>query len=231
MKVSVIVSTKNEEKNIEACLRSIRNQSLKDFEVVLSDAGSKDKTVKIAKNYVNKIVVKKTNVAAGRNLGAMVSSGDILVFVDADTILLPDTLEKVVEAFGRKKVVGAGCSALPLTAEGRYVGIYMFYNSFAKASVRIGKPQIAGFFCAYRRSAFERVGGFDDKVGILEDFHLSRKISSQGKVVFVGSALVMTSHRRLAKWGMNVPRRYMHAWLKMLLTGRSFSHEWYNSIR
>jgi glycosyltransferase involved in cell wall biosynthesis len=230
-KVSAIITAKNEESHIEACLKSLKNQTLKNFEIIVSDGESKDSTVKIAKKYADKVVVKKTNVAAGRNVGADIASGDILVFIDADTVLLPDTMEKVIAAFKKKDIIGATCPALPLAAEAQYVGIYMFYNSFAKTSIRLRKPQIAGFFCAYRRDAFEKVGGFNEYVGILEDFDLSRRISSLGKIAFVSSALVLTSHRRLKKWGIHTPRRYMHAWLKLLLTGRSFSHEWYNSIR
>lgn len=231
MKISAIVTAKNEEGHIEACLKSLKYQTLKDFEIIVSDGESKDGTVKIAKKYADKIIVKKTNVAAGRNAGAEIASGDILVFIDSDTVLLPDTLEKVVTAFKKKDVIGATCPALPLEANSTYVGVYMFYNSFAKTSIRWRKPQIAGFFCAYRKSAFDKVGGFNEFIGILEDYDLSKRIAKMGKIVFVGSALVLTSHRRLKKWGINTPKRYMHAWLKMLLTGRSFSHEWYSSIR
>lgn len=230
-KVSVIITAKNEEEHIESCLMSLKNQIFKNFEIIVSDAESEDNTVKIARKYTDHIVVKGTNVASGRNVGAKIAKGDILVFVDADTILLPDTLEKVIAAFRKKNVVGATCSALPLTAQAKYVGVYMFYNSFVKASIRMKKPQIAGFFCAYKKNVFEEVDGFDKQVGILEDFHLSIRMADFGKIVFVEDAIVLTSHRRLKKWGIHTPRRYMHAWVKMMLTGRSFSHEWYNSTR
>jgi glycosyltransferase involved in cell wall biosynthesis len=209
----------------------LKNQTLKNFEIIVSDGGSEDNTVKIARKYANRVIVKNTNVAGGRNVGAKIAKGKILVFIDADTILMPDTMEKVVSVFENKNVMGATCSALPLTAEAKYVGVYMFYNSFVKASIRIKKPQVAGFFCAYRKDVFDAVGGFDEHVGILEDFHLSRRVGEIGKIVFVEPALVLTSHRRLKKWGIQTPRRYMSAWLRLMLTGRSFSHEWYNSIR
>lgn len=229
--VSVIVTTKNEEKYIESCLKSIRSQTFKNFELIVSDAESNDSTVKIARKYADKVIVKKTNVAAGRNFGATTSRGEILVFVDADTVLLSDTLEKIVGAFKKKNVIGASCPALPLSTEEKYIWFYLFYNRFAKFSIRLKKPSIAGFFCAYRKDAFDKIGGFDENVGVLEDFHLSIRISKLGKIKFVESTLVLTSHRRLKDWGIRMPKRYTHAWLKIMATGRGFSYDWYNSIR
>lgn len=230
-KMSVIITTKNEERYIEKCLRSVDCQTFKDFEVIVTDSESRDRTVALARKYADKIIVKKTNVSAGRNLGASAARGGILVFIDADTILLPDTLEKVFEAFKKRKVVGATCPVLPLTVEARYVWVYMIYSNFAKASIRLRKPHIAGIFCAYTKRAFEAVGGFDEDIGMLEDFHLSGRIGKLGKIVFVDSTLVLTSHRRLKALGIRTPDRYLRAWLKMALTGRSYSLEWYNSIR
>jgi len=230
-RVSVIITTKNEEKHIESCLMSLRCQTFRDFEVIVSDAKSRDNTVKIARKYADKVIVQESNVSKGRNIGVSKARGDILVFVDADTILLPDTLGKVIGAFKNKKVVGATCPVLPLTTKVKYVWVYTFFSNFEKASIRMNRPQIAGFFCAYRRDAFERIGGFDEHVGILEDFHLSRRIGALGKISFVESTFVLTSHRRLEAMGAKMPEKYIRAWLKMLATGRSFSFEWYNSIR
>lgn len=230
-KVSVIITTKNEEKYIEACLRSLQCQTFRDFEIIVTDSKSRDRTVKIARKYANKVIVKETNVSQGRNLGAENARGGVLVFVDADTVLLPDTLEKTFEVFKNRKIIGATCPILPLTVETKYVWIYMFYNKFVKSSIKVGRPQVTGLYCAYRKDAFKNVDGFDEHVGILEDFHLSSRISKLGKIKFVESTLVLTSHRRLKKLGIRAPDRYVRAWLRMIRTGRSFSYEWYKPIR
>lgn len=231
-KVSVIITTKKEEKYIEQCLKSLQNQTFKDFEIIVTDSNSRDKTVNIAKKYTKKIIVKKMNVAAGRNVGASAASGKILVFVDADTILMPDTLEKTLDAFKNSKVVGASCPALPLTADPKYLFFYMIYNRYAKTSVRLKKGQIAGFFCAYRKDAFNKVGGFDEHIGVFEDFDLSRRISRLGQIKFTEDTMVLTSHRRLRGWGMNkFSQRAMKVWLNYIVRGRGFSYKWYNPIR
>jgi len=230
-KVSVIVTTKNEEKYIENCLRSIRNQTVKNVEIILTDSHSTDGTVRIAKKYADRIIVKKCGVSEGRNIGARAARSDIIAFVDADTILMPDTLEKVLEPYKNKKIVGTTCSILPTRADPRYVAVYMFYNGFSRMSTIVGKPNVAGVFCTYRKSVFEKVGGFSHEVGIIEDCHLSMRIGKLGRIKFVRSALVLTSPRRLQKMGIRVADRYIRAWLRLLITGRSYSWKWYDSHR
>ena len=230
-KVSIIITTKNEEKRIEHCLKSVKAQTYRDYELIVTDSCSKDDTARIARRYADKVIVRKANIAGGRNMGARAARGEILVFIDADTIMIPETIEKMAEAFDDRKVVGATCPTLPLTVDPRYVSIYMMYNHFARVSIRMRRAQIAGLFCAYRKDAYDREGGFDESVGILEDFHLSARMAKLGRIKFVEDTLVLTSHRRFAKWGIKAPVNYMGAWLKMLATGRSFSYEWYNSSK
>jgi glycosyltransferase involved in cell wall biosynthesis len=106
--VSVIIPTLNEEKYIETTLLSIKNQDYKGkYEIIVVDSNSKDKTVKIARKYADKVIVtKRRGVSVGRNIGAEVAKGEILLFVDADTTLLPNVISKVVRHLRRKKVVG-----------------------------------------------------------------------------------------------------------------------------
>ena len=117
--VSVIIPTLNEEKYIEKTLKALKNQDFEGkFEIIVADGMSKDNTVKIAEKYADKVIlVKKKGIAAGRNEGARVAKGDVLIFVDADTVLLPNTISELVKAFKDKKVVGAACPIIPLSAK------------------------------------------------------------------------------------------------------------------
>jgi glycosyltransferase involved in cell wall biosynthesis len=228
---SVIVTTRNEEKYIEECLRSVRNQTVKNVEIIVTDSQSTDKTAQIARKYANRVIVRKCGVSEGRNIGAKVAKSDILVFVDADAILMPDTLEKVLKPYKNNKVMGTTCALLPRRADPQYVATYMFQNGFSRMSTIVRKPQITGVFCTYRKSAFEKAGGFSPEVGIIEDYHLSLRIGKLGRVNFVQSALVLASPRRLQKMGFRVADRYLIAWLRFLLTGKSYSWKWYDTHR
>ncbi|MBO8852354.1 glycosyltransferase family 2 protein, partial [Staphylococcus aureus] len=78
--------TYNEEENIRECLRTIFDQSINNYEVIVVDDGSTDKTVDIIKEFKNVKVFSENHKGAGaaRNLGAKKANGDIFVFVDAD---------------------------------------------------------------------------------------------------------------------------------------------------
>ncbi|PIV12587.1 MAG: teichoic acid biosynthesis protein, partial [Candidatus Nealsonbacteria bacterium CG03_land_8_20_14_0_80_36_12] len=91
--LSIIIPTLNEEKYLPSLLEEIKKQNFSDYEIIVADGGSEDKTVKIARNYGCKIV-KGGLPAKGRNEGAKIAEGDILLFMDADNIFLPENFLK-----------------------------------------------------------------------------------------------------------------------------------------
>jgi len=101
---SVVVPTLNEQEFIERTLKALLNQSVsrEKYEVVVSDSSSSDKTVEIAKRYADKVVVcKKHSAGFGRNFGAKNSSGSLIGFVDADTIVCETWVEGLIESLGK----------------------------------------------------------------------------------------------------------------------------------
>ena len=95
--MSVIVPTWNEEKNLPKCLRSLANQvGSKPTEVIVVDGGSTDRTVEIAEEYADRVLVEPGKpVGAARNIGAKAASGSILAFIDADTTASGNWLEEI----------------------------------------------------------------------------------------------------------------------------------------
>src|SRR3989338_1163009 len=89
MQVSIIIPTLNEEEYLPKLLESIRQQRFKDLEIIVADAGSTDKTKEIAERYGCKIVPGGLP-ARGRNEGARVAGGELLVFLDADVMFPRD---------------------------------------------------------------------------------------------------------------------------------------------
>jgi len=88
MKYSFIIPAYNEEDYISNCIKSIKNQTPKDFEIIVVDNGCTDKTSDIAKKLGSRVVKEtKRSLSLARNKGAQVSRGDFLCFVDADGIL------------------------------------------------------------------------------------------------------------------------------------------------
>lgn len=200
-KISIIIPTYLEEKYIENTLKSLQNQTYKNFEIIVSDSNSSDKTRTIAKNYADKVVnVKQRGIGLGRNRGAKVATGGIILFLDADTILEPNFLENVLGAF-RSRNVALSCGMLK--SDGSLSARFIFWGTGWLAWIlsKIGYPVMYGMCLAVRKSVFDRVGGFNESLNTAEDVDFTRRASKFGKCVVLRNAIAYTSPRRLKMEG------------------------------
>jgi glycosyltransferase involved in cell wall biosynthesis len=204
MKVSVVIPTLNEEKNILKTLRAIRKQKTKNkFEIIVADGGSEDKTVLLARKYADKIVTEHTRtIAAGRQAGAQVANGDIIVYTDADAIPQEGWLENITKVFEDKNVVAAYGWIIPLKGSNLEVFLLKYLALVvAYLSSLIGFDYLAGSNMAIRKSAFDKVGGMNIHLTTGEDIDIIKRVRKIGKVVFVPKAIVKYSMRRIRNWG------------------------------
>lgn len=100
-KISVIITTKNEENNIGNLLESLKKQTFKNFEIIVVDNNSTDKTKSISENYGALVFNKGPERSAQRNFGVSQASGDYVLILDADMILEAEVLEELVEAISK----------------------------------------------------------------------------------------------------------------------------------
>lgn len=231
---SVVIPTLNEEKNIAHCILALRNQDYKGkYEIIVADGMSKDNTVKIAKRYADRVIrVRKKGVSAGRNAGAKIAKGRILLFIDADTLATPNLLTELSKAFRKKDVVGAAPYVFPLSVEIWHHIFTFLYNQFVKASTKTKTPQVGGMCCAYRKDAFEMVGGFNEDLRTTEDLDLSKRIAKLGKVKFVENTFVLTSMRRIKKWGkIKAIKKHVVNYFKFLLKSKTYTTKEWRPIR
>ena len=101
--LSIVIPTLNEEKHLKKHLESIKKQDFDNCEIIVADAGSSDKTKKIAKDFGCKIT-KGGTPAQGRNEGAKQARGSLLLFLDADVALTKNSLLKVLKEFKERKL-------------------------------------------------------------------------------------------------------------------------------
>ena len=109
--LSIIIPTLNEEKNLPNLLKSIERQGLSNpekLEIIVADAGSQDRTREIAKEFGCK-VIKGGLPAKGRNEGAKVAKGDLLLFLDADVVLTENCLKEALKEFQERNLAVASC--------------------------------------------------------------------------------------------------------------------------
>ncbi len=199
--VSVIIPAYNEEKLIERTLKNIK-KVLPQSQIIVSDGGSKDSTVRIAKKYAKVVFEKLHSVGGGRNAGAQVATSDILLFVDADTFPTKSFVDSMFKEFSDENVVCVSCSIMPENLDLFSNLFFRFLNLIVIFNYLIGKPTIAGSCVAYRKSAFKKAKGFDPYTMSAEDFDLSLRITEFGKVRFLTDLSVPTSNRRYKKLGL-----------------------------
>lgn len=217
--ISVIVPSLNEEKYIEDTLKALRNQDYKaKYEIIVVDGGSKDKTVKIAKKFADKVIVMGRGVSKARNAGARAAKGEVLLFVDADTVLLFNTMSELEKQFKDKDVVGATCPTLPIIPQAKDFILYWAFNQFVRASIKARRPNISGFCFACRKYAFKKIGGYNEELNVGEDFDMSKRLSKLGKIKFTEDTMVLTSPRRIENWGrIKGIGKYLRIYLKKMV--------------
>jgi glycosyltransferase involved in cell wall biosynthesis len=187
MKISVIIPTYNEESVILECLKSLEKQSLKNFEVIVVDDGSTDKTLEKLKNLkISKIKIlqqEHKGPGAGRNLGAKHAGGDILVFVDADMTFDRNFLKMLVKPILSGKSKGT-FSKDEYVSNWRNVWSRCWnINEGWEQKERHPKnyPDRQPVFRAILRTEFDKVGGFTPG-GYDDDWSLSKKLGYMADV-------------------------------------------------
>ena len=193
-RLSIIVPAHNEETFIVPTLRALHlaaGQAGRPFEVIVVDDGSTDRTASLASAEGARVVSAAVRQIAGaRNAGARAAGGDLLIFVDADT-LVPDTVLRQAVAAWRVGAVGGGAAVRMDRAHPAWADWMMTAVSSMMGRLRWA----AGCFVFARRDAFERIGGFDERYFASEEIHLSRALKRLGRFVMIPDAVV-TSGRK-----------------------------------
>ena len=173
-KVSVIVPTFNEEKNIKRLLVSVNNQSYGNIESIVVDDGSTDKTVIIAKKFATKVYPREhAERSVQRNFGVAKSSGKYVLILDADMELSPKVIENCVYKSKSHKLL-----IIPekTTGRGFIATLRKFEREMYEGDQRV---EVARFF---DKETFDEFGGYDPKLTGPEDYDLPYRISKKYKI-------------------------------------------------
>jgi glycosyltransferase involved in cell wall biosynthesis len=199
MKVSFITTVFNEEKTVGKLLKSVLSQSYRPYEIVVVDGGSKDDTIKRIRDYETaikekgikfKLIIKKGNRSVGRNEAVKNSAGDVIACSDAGNILEKNWLKNIISPFGERKTD---------VVAGYYEGIAK--NTFHKSLIpyvlimpdRADEKNFlpATRSMAFKKSVWEKIGGFDERYSHNEDFVFANKLKKSGfNIFFKKSAIV-----------------------------------------
>jgi len=192
--ISIIIPTLNEEENIATCLACCRG--CPDVETIVVDGGSRDRTVEIARNCGAKVLTSRAGRARQMNAGAEAATGEVLLFLHADT-LLPEGFENHVRRIMAQPRIAAGAFEFRLDLSS--TGLRLIERAANWRSRRLQLPygDQAIFITA---NLFRKIGGFPD-IPIMEDFEFIRRIKEKGRIHTV-SLPATTSARRWHALGL-----------------------------
>lgn len=183
---SVIVPAHNEEQYIGKCLQAIRTAEEQtesgSVQIIVVANRCTDKTAEIAAQYGAEVIENQDKcIASIRNAGAKAAAGEILVTVDADTCIAPETFTEIRTLLESGRYIGGGAvptfdrASLGIAVSTFYVLLQMLPEIIRCRGMLSG----AVFWC--RKSDFDAVGGFDPSLVSLEDLDFAKRLKQYGK--------------------------------------------------
>ena len=170
--VSVVIPTFNSERYLESCLRSVKRQSYSKIEIIAVDNYSTDKTREVLENFGAKVVLCRTNMSKGRNVGIDLSKGEFILSLDSDMELKSNVIRNCVA----KMMNGFDAVIIPELSVGE--GFWAACRALEKLCY-IGDDSIEAtrFF---RKDVFDSINGYDDRLVFGEDWDLNQRIKEVG---------------------------------------------------
>lgn len=194
-KISVVVCTKNEKKYIETCMKALSKQELMP-EIIVVDAHSSDKTLRIARKYADKVLYDKGNgLSDARNVGWKAANGEIVAYCDADAVPKKDWTNNISDLMKKYDAVSGPLVANDGSMKLR-ISMKLFADIFPRLASLFGWNLLWGANMAFRKSVLAK-NPF--RVRFLEDYEIGRRLRKFCKVKFSKKLAVPASTRRFEK--------------------------------
>lgn len=202
--VSIIIACKNNEAYIERCLQSVKDQTYKNFEIIIVDNFSTDQTFEIAKKYTSYVYQKGPERSTQFNYGFQFSKGEYIYRIGAEFLLEKDVVEKCV------KKMEEGYDALAVHNRSLGESIWAQVRYYERESYRNDPNTVAVRFM--KRDVFKNIGMFDESLVAGEDFDLHNRIVQAG---------YRWAHVDAVEVHMGEPKNIKDVWKKFFYYGRT----------
>ncbi|MEG4804632.1 TIGR04283 family arsenosugar biosynthesis glycosyltransferase [Microcoleus sp. ARI1-B5] len=194
LKISIIIPVLNEAPTIASVISTARNAQ--NVEIIVADGGSSDCTADLAKSLGVRVISTAPGRAAQMNAGATWATGDILLFLHADTLLPPGYDSSARLALAKPSAVG-GAFELKIDARGHSLRLVEIGVNWRSNFLQMPYGDQAIFLYS---ATFDKIGGFPD-LPVMEDFEFVRRLKKQGRIAIVPQP-VLTSARRWQQLGV-----------------------------
>lgn len=238
MKYSIIIPTLNEEKLLPKILKQLIDGKIQEkfnAEIIISDGGSKDKTLEIALQYSDIIKVHREdnqqNIAIGRNVGSKFANGDVLIFINGDVVFHDAEIffQYLEDNFYNSNYAALTCKVKVFPEEVILSDklFHAFYNKYFHMLNVFGVGMGRGECQVIKKKVFDSIGGNKEDLAAGEDFDLFMKIKKHGKVLYTNDVWVYESPRRYRKLGyFGVTWSWLKNSTSIVVKNKSISKEW-----
>ena len=191
MKISVIIPTLNEAAKLRYLLNFInRNNKGGILEVIVVDGGSTDHTITIAKQLGARLIRSKRGRAIQLNNGARMAKGEILYFLHADTFPPNNFASTILDAMS--KGIESGCFRMKFDSDHWFLSLNSWFTKFNINQFRFGDQSLF-----VTKKIFQTIGGFNERLMILEDQDVVKRIRKNSKFKVMGDNVVTSSRKYL----------------------------------
>ena len=214
--ISVIVPAHNEGEYLGRTLDALQAQNYANFEIIAVRNGCTDNTLEVARGRWEVLIdTQERGISFARNRGARAARGEMLLFLDADTILEPDGLKTIARKFKRTDAAGT-IKGVPDSPRWIYRVLYFFKNRMHR--LRLHKGSVGVILCW--KDDFIATGGFDVQMHVMENSHLMKKLCQFGRYRCVVQTSALTSMRRYDTVGpVQTAVLWIKIWFKSLVRG------------
>jgi glycosyltransferase involved in cell wall biosynthesis len=226
--ISIIIPALNEEQFLPHLLSSLVSQTSKDFEVIVVDGNSQDKTIALAETFKQKLP-KLTVLRSGRgvshqrNIGAAQAKGNFLLFVDADSILLPYAIERIIGYIQKTKPTIFSTWFCPDSDSTNDAMVTLLANMVIEGALLLHRPVAQGPLTGISKKAFMEVGGYDEALAWGEDYDLTKRVCAKCvELLILRDTLYVYSLRRMRHQGtLKLAQTYSKAVFSVLLMNKA----------
>lgn len=227
-RLAVVIPVYNAAASLGRCLDALGRSSLRDFELIIVDDGSSDRSADIARARCRQFIQMQRNCgpAAARNAGSRQARAELLFFLDADVLVQPDTLQRVLQVFDREPGIAATfCAYQPDTPARNFCSQYknLLHHYTHQVSAREA-ASFCGGYGAIRRAVFLSVGGFDPALRAMEDVELGYRLHQAGHRILLSADIQLTHTKKYTLAGLvrsDVQQRAI-PWTRIMLARRIF---------
>lgn len=206
--ISIVIPAHNEAELLPGTLNALKQQNYRHFETIVVTNGCTDGTADAVRGKCDHLFeLEERGLGPARNLGAEKARGNLLLFLDADTILEPNALQIIARKFKRHHSAGT-LKGVPDNDKASYKTIYFLKNFVHKSHAHHGS---SGVILCWK-DHFDAVCGFDNELYLRENSDLMKKLRQFGSYTYISSTPAITSMRRYEKTGTS---EMVLLWLKV----------------